>query len=213
MTDPLINKLVADLNPRKPLVNFNLWMHCTACLILITAMILGCMGLRGDYAQAIQTGAMFWKPGLFFLAWLGSLMLISDISRPSGKIKGLHLIPLVLGATLLVWQFAAQATQYSFQTMAKSLSDGSVPYCLSVILGCGSAVLAMIWKVWFRKTASPHPAFIGFLAGISAGTLAATAYAVHCDKDSIFYIFAYYILPIAALGILSSIMGKKFLAW
>lgn len=213
MTDPLIDKLVADLSPRNPLVNLKLWMHCTACLVLIAATILGFMGLRGDYIHAIQTGAMFWKPGLFFLAWLGSVMLITDISRPSGKIKGLHLIPLAFGAAILNWQFAAQTTQYSFQTMFGSLQDGSVPYCLSVILGGGGVALMMAWKFWFSKTASPHPTLLGFLAGISAGTLAATAYALHCDRDFALYILAYYGFSIFVLGMIGSLLGKKMLRW
>jgi hypothetical protein len=213
MTDPLIDKLVADLSPRNPLVNLKLWMHCTACMVLIAAMILGFMGLRGDYAYAIQTGAMFWKPGLFFLAWLGSVMLITDISRPSGKIKEAHLIPLALGAGILIWQFTTQTTQYSFQTMFGSLQDGSVPYCLSVIMGGGGLALMMAWKFWFSKTASPHPTLLGFLAGISAGTLAATAYALHCDRDFALYVFVYYGLSILILSIVGSLLGKKLLRW
>jgi len=66
MIDPFIEKLVSDLKPKKPLANRMLWMHCTGCLVMIAALILGLIGLRGDYINAMQTGAMFWKPSYYF---------------------------------------------------------------------------------------------------------------------------------------------------
>lgn len=212
MTDPFIDRLVSDLRPRKPLVNWRLWMHCTACLFMIIALILGFMGLRGDYISAMQTGAMFWKPGIFFLIWLGSIMLITDLSRPTGGIKKLHLVPLLLGMVILLWQLAAQTTAAP-ETMFKSLHDETSPYCLSIIFGSGAIALMMVWKFWYAKTASPYPALLGFVAGLSAGALAATAYALHCDRDNSLFIMVYYGLPILALAVFGGLMGRKFLKW
>lgn len=213
MTDPLIDQLVADLGSQKPLVNFKLWMHCTACLIMIAAAILTFMGLRSDYLSAMRSGALFWKSGIFLLTWIGSMLLITDISRPAGTIKKIHLFPFVCAVTILLWQLVAQSAHLSFEVIENSLSDGSAPYCLSAILGGGIIALMMAWKFWFSKTASPHPTLLGFLAGLSAGTLAAAAYALHCDRDTAFYVLAYYGLPVMGLGLLGSIMGRRLLRW
>lgn len=213
MTDPFIDQLVNDLQPRKPLVNWKLWMHCTACLFMIAALILGFMGLRGDYINAMQTGAMFWKPGVFFLIWLGSVLLIADLSRPTGSLKKRHILPLGLALLIFLWQFTAQISQQSLQGMIESLQDKSALVCLPVIFVGGAMAMGMAWKFWLSKTASPHPALLGFLAGLSAGTLAATAYALHCDRDAALYISIYYGLPVLALGILGGFLGKKLLKW
>lgn len=213
MTDPLIDQLVADLSLKKPLLNWKLWMHCTACLVITTATILVFMGLRGDYLSAMHSGALFWKPGIFFLAWIGSVLLITDISRPAGSIKRIHLIPLILAGTILVWQLVTQTTHMPIETVKNALQDSSAPYCMSVILGGGSVALLMAWKFWFAKTASPHPKLLGFLAGLSAGALAATAYALHCDKDTAVYVSVYYGLSMLGLGLLGGILGKRLLRW
>lgn len=213
MTDPLIDQLVADLSLKKPLMNWKLWMHCTACLVMIAAAVLMFMGLRGDYLSAMHSGALFWKPGIFLLAWIGSILLITDISRPAGSVKKLHLAPFIFAGAVLIWQLAAQAAHIPLESVKSILQDGSAPYCLSVILGGGGVALVMAWKFWFSKTASPHPTLLGFLAGVSAGALAATAYALHCDRDVAVYVSVYYGLPILGLGLLGSVLGKKFLRW
>ena len=213
MTDHFINQLVADLSPKKSLLNWKLWMHCTACLFMIAAVILGFLGIRNDYAHAIQTGIMFWKPGIFFLVWFSSILLITDISRPAGKIKKLHLVPLALGASIIAWQFVVQINQYSLQATAETLSDKYAFICLSTIFIGSIIVMSMTWKFWLSKTASSYPTLLGFLWGLSAGSLSATAFTLYCNKDAVVYISVYYMLPIFALSFLGSILGKRFLRW
>lgn len=213
MTDRLIAELVKDLKPMKPLVNIKLWMHCTACLVMIAAMILGFMGLRDDYINAMQTGAMYWKSGLFFFIWISSILLITDISRPTGLVKKWHFIPLALGIIVLIWQFSIQISDFSFDMMIQSLKDKSTFVCLPTIFFGGIMAMALTWKFWFTKTASANPALLGFLSGLSAGTLAATAYALHCNHDTALYVLLYYGAPILVLSIIGALLGKKLLKW
>lgn len=213
MTDSFIDELVSDLKPKRSLANKKLWMHCTACLAMIAALIIGFMGLREDYAAAIREGAMFWKPGLFFLAWIGSVALITDLSRPTGSIKMRHAVPLILAALIVIWQFAAQLTQMPIQSMIQSLQDSSALVCLSVIFIGGAMVMGLAWNFWFTKTASPRPALLGMLSGLSAGFLAASAYALHCNHDTALYVTVYYGTPILLLTLLGGFLGKKLLIW
>lgn len=213
MSDQLIDQLVSDLAPRKPLVNIKLWIHCTGCLVIVAGTILTIMGLRTDYLTALQNGSMLWKPGLFLAAWIGSLLLITDISRPMGKITKWHFAPLILAASILLWQLITQFEYFTVAQMVGSLKDTNAIYCLSVILGGGGMVMFIAWKVWFARTASPKPTLIGALAGINAGSLAATAYALHCNRDFAIYILAYYCLPVLALSIFGGFLGQKRLSW
>ena len=98
MTDQLIERLVADLKPQEPLINFKLWSHCSMCLLIVAGLVLAVLGLRADYSTALQNGAMLWKPGMFLLAWIGSMFLILDFPM-------LFIVfPLLLSAEEFRWQ-------------------------------------------------------------------------------------------------------------
>lgn len=213
MTDQLIEHLVSDLKPQEPLIDSKLWLHCTMCLILITGIVLALMGLRADYPTALQDGAMLWKPGVFLLAWIGSILLILDLSRPIERIEKWHFVPLFLAGTILLWQLIVQLPYLFSSDTTLSLRDPNAIYCLSVIIGGGGIAMVISWKFWFSKTASPNPTTLGTLAGFSVGCLAATGYALHCDKDGILYIFIYYGIPILALSVIGNLLSKRLLKW
>ncbi len=213
MTDQLIERLVSDLKPQEPLVDSRLWVHCTLCLLMVVGIVLAMMGLRADYPTALQNGAMLWKPGIFLLAWIGSILLILDLSRPIERVEKWHFVPLFLAGTILLWQLIVQLPYLFTSDATVSLRDPNAIYCLSVIIGGGGIAMVMSWKFWFSRTASPNPTALGALAGFSVGCLAATAYALHCDKDGILYIFVYYGIPILILSVFGRLLSKRLLKW
>lgn len=213
MTDQLIERLVVDLKPQEPLINFKLWSHCSMCLLIVAGLVLAVMGLRADYSTALQNGAMLWKPGMFLLAWIGSMFLILDFSRPITRIKKWHFVPLFLAVTILLWQLIIQLPYLFSSNAILSLRDPNAIYCLSVIIVGGGFSMAMPWRSWFSRTASSNPTTLGALSGFSVGCLAATAYALHCDKDGILYIFVYYGMSILILVIFGSLLSKRLLKW
>ncbi len=213
MNDRFIEQLVADLEPAPRLKNARLWMYGSFCLFLIAAMILGFMGLRTDFVHAFQTGAMFWKPAIFLLIWLGSVMLITDISRPAGHFRKWHFLPVISGMALLLWQGVSQGLEHPLHERMESLRDSSAIVCLATLFVCGTIAMVLGWKYWSAKTASHYPGILGALSGLSAGSLAAAAYALHCDKDSALYITAYYGMPLLALSLFGYGAGKRLLRW
>ena len=54
---------------------------------------------------------------------------------------------------------------------------------------------------------------IGAVAGILAGSLAATFYAAHCTDDSPLFVATWYTLAIAALSGLGALIGRFYLRW
>jgi hypothetical protein len=181
--------------------------------MLVVCLILGFFGLRDDYTHAMPGMAIFWKPGIFFLVWLGSMWMIADVSRPNGTIRKRHVLPLILSIGLLCWQLVRQVREYPLPVMMQSVQDKSALFCLPIILTGGAITLAVMWKCWFVKTASPRPTLLGFLGGLSAGALATTAYALQCNRDSVFYILLYYGLPILILSLVGYIAGRNHLRW
>jgi len=213
MTDQLIERLVADLRPQDLLIDSKLWMHCTICLTVLAGAVLAIMGLRADYPNALENGAMFWKPGIFFACWIGSIFLILDFSRPITKINKWHFTPVLLAIFIFLWQVIVQAPFFLTTDATISLHDPNAIYCLAVIIGGGGMTMSISWKFWFTKTASLKPSALGALAGFSVGSLAATAYALHCNKDGVLYIFVYYGLPILVLTAFGSLLSKRLLRW
>ena len=213
MTDQLIERLVADLKPQDLLIDSKLWVHCTICLMILAGAVLAIMGIRADYPNALESGAMFWKPGIFLACWIGSILFILDFSRPITKVNKWHFIPIILSISTFLWQIIVQSPFFLTSDAIISLYDSSAIYCLAVIIGGGGMTMAITWKFWLTKTASPKPSILGALAGFNVGCLAATAYALHCDKDGLLYIFVYYGLPILALTIFGSSLSKRLLRW
>lgn len=213
MTDQLIERLVADLKPQDLLIDSKLWVHCTICLTVLAGAVLAIMGLRADYPNALENGAMFWKPGIFLACWIGSILFILDFSRPITKINKWHFTPILLAISVFLWQIIVQSPFFLTYEATMSLHDSNAIYCFAIIIGGGGMAMAISWKFWFTKTASPKPSTLGALAGFSVGCLAATAYALHCDKDGVLYIFVYYGLPILALTVFGSLLSKRLLRW
>ena len=128
MTDQLIERLVDDLKPQDLLIDSKLWAHCTVCLIVLSGAVLVIMGLRTDYPDALENGAMFWKPGIFLVCWIGSIFLILDFSRPTGKINKWHFTPILLAIAVFLWQIITQLPIFLTSEAITSLYDPNNVY-------------------------------------------------------------------------------------
>lgn len=213
MSDEFLNALADDLEPRAPLCDRKLWALGAVVLAASVALVLSVMGLRADYEDAWQSGALLWKPGIFLLIWLGSLLMIGDLSRPDGRVRLWHGALLAAAGLMLIWQLVVQPFTHAVPDVATGMRDGSAFLCLSVIGGLGAFFVLPFWLVWLRKTASPRPILLGFLAGLNTASLAAASYALYCSKDSIFYVFAFYGFPLIGLGFAAAFTLSRSLRW
>ncbi len=207
MTNPLIEQLVTELKPQAVLRNRQLWWMALYVLILAVILVRTGLGFRSDLASSL-----WWKPGMFFCAGLASLFLLADIARPGHRIQLWHFVPLLFADALFGWQLITQLLHQTFAQIA-SLHDVGAFCCISVITGGGALILCGLWWGWLQKTASDHPTLLGALSGFCAGCLAATAYALHCDRDAVFYIGVYYFVPIGVLTAMGGWLGGKYLDW
>lgn len=213
MTNQLIEQLVNDLKPRKPLLNLKLWLYCGMCFISIAALVLIVLGLRSHYQVALDTGAMFWKPGMFLAAWVGGMFFVTNLSRPIQQFKKWHLVPFFLAGGILFWQLTTYLTNTLGAQIISDLNDPTIPYCIFTIFTGGSLSLIVTWFLWLRKSASLKPSRLGALAGFSCGCLTASAYAICCDNDTSLYIIIYYGSPILILTFIGALLGRNLLKW
>ena len=213
MIDPLIDNLVEDLKPTKSLNLKELLYISFASLLVILAIVLGTLGLRPDFHDAMMNGTMIWKTGGFTIALLGALSLTLILSRPENKMTTKVLWPFFIIIALLLWRCIDLGLHASiFEELLNLNLDGSA-YCLSVVIGGGLFTFGLLWTFWLRKSASSDTKTLGTMAGLLSGSIASTAYSMHCNMDHIFYVLTCYWLPVIALGIFGRLVCGKFLKW
>lgn len=211
MSDKLIDQLVAELQPVKPMRGRQLWQHCALCLLVVATAIISAWGIRPDFTAAIDSGAMFWKPALFLLLLAGGISCLADISRPTGKIKPVHFLPFAASLAVLAWQSIVQTV--SLDGVTYNIDPETSLYCFFTVLTGGTLASLALWHFWLRKAATQQPRVMAGLAGLTSGALVASAYALHCQADSVVFIMVHYGSAISILMLLGSLAGKRLLHW
>ena len=65
----------------------------------------------------------------------------------------------------------------------------------------------------FRQGAPQNPVRAGAIAGLLAGGIGATLYAVHCFDDSPLFVATWYTLAITFVTGLGALLGARLLRW
>ncbi len=213
MSNELIDRLVNDLKPRKPISCANLWLYSVLCFAAAAALIITLLGIRQEYQELTSASIILWKPFVFLLASLSGLLLINDISRPNGTLKKIHFAPMALALILFAVTALWQLKPMSGNEILLTLFESGSASCLKTISAVAAIIFTAMWLLWLRKTASFYPSTLGALGGFCAGCLAALAYSLHCDRDMTPYIALYYFTPIISLTFIGSVIGKRRLNW
>lgn len=209
-TDDLITRLAADSAPRHPPAAL-LWLALLLGIVLAAAAMLMTVGPRPDIATAAQTWRFVLKALIMVTLAGTTFFLLRRAIYPEGLDRAplwtMLAAPLLLVATVLVelsilprgdWGKAAVGTNWA--------------YCLVLVPAFGIAPLAVaLWAI--RQGASTRPALTGFLAGLMAGGIAATAYAAHCPDDSPLFVMLWYPVGIMALAVAGALLGRRLLRW
>ena len=213
MIDPLIDELVGDLRPIKPMQNWFAWALAMLGFTAISAFVILYYGLREDFGLAMSSGTIIWKNGGLMLAALAAAIATITLSRPHTAPPRTFIIA-ILSVLLGVigWRLLDLARQSSLFYEVTHVNFGGAGICIPVIIGGGILVFGTIWLLWLNKSASQNPRELGAAAGLLSGLLAASAYAFHCNMDNIFYFIFVYWLPIIGFGVFGYLIGAK-LKW
>lgn len=216
MRDPLVDQLVGQLTAKPPLKDTHLWLGALACYLIACLSVLTLMGLRADYLQALNSGALLWKPAIFMGMGLSSLVLITRLSRPHGRAHMVHglggMFALALLISLFSQQYSVADSGWFIKAFSASMSVSNGVICAVIIIVAGAGVMALVWQRWLKHSASSHPQAMGALAGLGAGSLVSAAFTWHCAMDAIPYIVVYYLFPIGLLAFVGFVLGKR-LSW
>lgn len=70
-----------------------------------------------------------------------------------------------------------------------------------------------IWINLYGEQVPPARRVAGAAAGLSAGGLAATLYAIHCVDDSPLFVALWYTPPVVLVVLIGTAAGSRMLRW
>ncbi|MGE3739731.1 MAG: NrsF family protein [Geminicoccaceae bacterium] len=210
-TDELIEALVSDVARSPPKPSHLVGLASVAAVIVAAVGFFAFVGLRPDVAVAILTWRFDFKFALTLLA-AGTFLNCFHRSLQPGRRSGLAETMLAAAPLLLLAGALVELATLPSATWAMTAVGKNSMQCLTIIPALGAVPLGAMMLA-ARGGAPTRPAFTGMLAGLAAGSIAATFYAANCTDDSPLFVLAWYPLAIGALGLSGMAIGPLILKW
>ena len=211
MSDKMIDSLVDDLTPVKPLKARN-GLALTLVIAAVFAVAVAVFGgLRGDILMGIPHPMFFLRAGALLLLGVTSSYAVIAMSQPAvgNSFKGwvwALLAALLFPATAIVMAMMAAPDNMAILVPRYGLE------CLgiSMLLGTGIAATQIMW---LRRGAPVALNRAGWLVGMSSGALGAAAYSLHCPFNSIFYVGLWYSLAVVLCAVVGRLVVPHLIRW
>ena len=210
-TNDLIALLASDTLQQQAPVRQQLLQKLVLGAVVCGVMLMALFGLN-PHMDEMATHPAFATKMLWLAALMGfSLYGLFRLARPgvgAGHTlwgMGLALLAMVsLGLVqLLQTDSGARTAQWmgsSWQVCSMSITVLSLP-----VLG------AMLWAL--RQLAPTRPVLTGGVAGVLAGSLAASIYSLHCTETSLTFFSVWYVAGMALATALGAALGARWLRW
>jgi hypothetical protein len=206
--DQLMETLVADLEPVKPLHAMGIVPWLIIGLVLAHMIVVAATGMRADLSQIWSSdfflirGAMM--VGLLVLAsWTAVRLVQPGRSAPSPWIP----VALSFGLPLVIGGLAALDGD-----LAERLFPETGIHCLQwVVTGALPVVVAM--TLWMKRGAALSPTRVAWMIGLAGGLGGALAYTWHCPSTDPFYVAFWYPLGVGLAMVGGRLVSAPFLRW
>jgi hypothetical protein len=211
-TVELINALAADSDPVDPArvaQRFYLKLAAGALLALVAVLLL--LGVRPDLREALEL-PMFWMkllfPALLATAALVGLRRLSYPGMRLGRVPAVAALPLAV-----VWMLAAVVLLRAPAGERLPLVFGQTWLECPVLITLLS--LPALWLAFraARELAPTRPTLAGAAAGLFAGAVAASAYAIHCPEMQAPFLATWYVLGMLIPTAAGALLGRRLLHW
>ena len=210
-TDQLIEALAADTAPAPKSILANwplaLSLGALAAVVLMTVTI----HVRPDIATAVHQPRFLFK----FVATLSlaapAVWVVHAWTRPEHRL-GRGALWLLIAPALTLVAVAVELAIVPSADWAARLIGHNAAYCVPFVPLLSLAPLAGI-LVALRHGAPSQTRIAGLMAGVAAGAIGATAYAMHCPDDSPLFVMVWYTLGIGIAAGIGAIIGPRVLRW
>ena len=212
MSDQLIDRLCADLQPVRPgKVARRLAAGVGVGVLVSAALMLVLLGPRPDMARASAT-AMFWIKAAYTLAFACvGFWAAERLARPAGEARRRTIwfvAPFAVVAVLALAQLAAAPAPMR----GPIILGGSASVCPWFILLLSVPPLGgLVWAM--RGLAPTRLRLAGAVAGLAAGGAGSFVYAMHCTERAAPFLATWYTLGVLAAGLVGVLLGPLVLRW
>jgi hypothetical protein len=210
-TNQLIRAIAADARrPGMPMRRA--WQIAVLAAILLAALVfLSLLGPRHDIGEALSTIRFPFKFMVTLTLTVSALALLRALSQPTDAAPT-RLLLLLLAPALLALAIAIELLVVpQSQWVVRMIGTNSLS-CLTFIPLIGLAPLA-IFLATLRYGAPSRPAIAGALAGLLAGGVSASFYALHCPDDSPLFLAVWYTAAITILAVIGAIIAPRIAQW
>lgn len=211
MSDKMIDRLVEDLTPVKPLKARDGLAITLVIAAVFAAAIALFGGVRGDILMGMPHPMFFLRGGALLLLGVTSSYAVIAMSQPAvgNSFKGW--VWALLAALLFPATAAVMAMIAAPDNMAIFVPRYGVE-CLAISMLVGTGIAAA-QVFWLRRGAPVALDRAGWLVGMSSGALGAAAYSLHCPFNSIFYVGLWYSLAVALCAIVGRLVVPHLIRW
>lgn len=210
-TNDLIALLASDtLQPQVP-VRQQLLRKLLLGALVCGVLLLAVWGLNPQMDEMALHPAFLTK-----MLWLAALMVFSlyglfRLARPGvgagHTLWGIGLALLAMFSLGLLQLLQTESGARTAQWMG-----GSWQVCSVSIVALSLPILgALLWAL--RHLAPTRPVLTGAVAGVLAGSLAASIYSLHCPETSLTFFAVWYVAGMALATGLGALLGGRWLRW
>ena len=210
-TNDLIALLASDtLQPQVP-VRQQLLRKLLLGALVCGVLLLAVWGLNPQMDEMALHPAFLTK-----MLWLAALMVFSlyglfRLARPGvgagHTVWGIGLALLAMFSLGLLQLLQTESGARTAQWMG-----GSWQVCSVSIVALSLPILgALLWAL--RHLAPTRPVLTGAVAGVLAGSLAASIYSLHCPETSLTFFAVWYVAGMALATGLGALLGGRWLRW
>lgn len=209
-TEELIRVLTADGSKPVTPVRYTLLRALAFGALLSSGLFLLILHPRPDIEQALHTIAFDFKLVVAICVTVASAALLMYAAVPAPTAERHWL--LLVGPTLLAAGIVIELATAPMDTWTRRLLGHNAAHCLSLIPLLSLPSLACAF--FGLRTAAPlRPSLAGAIAGLLAGGVGATLYALSCPDDSPLFVATWYSIAVGAVAAVSAIAGGRWLRW
>jgi len=209
-TDYLIRALAEDAPAESGAARKRALRLLAASTIVTAILLVLVFSLRTDLA-----GAGAWptlrKLAVTMLLLAAGARGATILMRPDARVRD-GLIWLAAPVAAIVTFIGADIALNGGVNLGPRVMGATALQCLVSVTLLSLAPLA-VFLYGLREGATTRPDIAGALAGVAAGGLAASLYALHCTDDSPLFVGVWYGLAIVLVGAAGSFAGRRVLQW
>jgi hypothetical protein len=211
-TDDLIDMLGTNVEPvdlRRPWRTLAL--AVAVGIVLAACLMMLVLGVRPDLLNAGALVSLCLKLLLTGGVVLLAALALNKAMRPGGERKVSLLsavLPLLAVGVLAVIALAMSPSEH-WQSML--IGDQWLDCLISIPLIAAVPFAILTWAV--QQAAPTHLSRVGALVGLTAGSISAMGYALHCSDDSVPFVALWYGATIALCTLAGFKLGPRLLRW